>query len=74
MSVFEVRVSTGSSKPGVEALGPGRLKVRVKAQPIAGLANAEVVELLARHFGLASKDVRILRGLTSHMKLVEIKK
>ncbi len=70
--IVEVRVSANSPKQAVEEMGEGKLKVRVKAKPVEGRANAEVVELLARHFGVPAARVRILRGSTSNRKTIEV--
>jgi uncharacterized protein YggU (UPF0235/DUF167 family) len=37
-----------------------------------GKANAMVQKLLAKHFGVPKSAVRIVRGTTSRMKVVEV--
>lgn len=69
--ILDVRVSTNSSKPGVEDCGE-YLKVRVKAKPIGGRANMEVVKLIAGHFKARESQVTILRGAGDRRKTVEI--
>lgn len=69
--VVEVRACPNSRKPGVEPFAGG-LKVRVAARPEGGKANAEVVELVAKHFGVPAARVRVLRGASSRRKVVEI--
>ncbi len=68
---IEVRVSTNSPKPSVEEKD-GLLKVRVKAKPIEGKANAEVVELIAKHYSVKENQVTIVAGHQSKKKTVEI--
>ena len=46
--------------------------VKVKEPPIEGKANRAVVRVLARHFGVAPSRVRIVSGLTSKDKVIEI--
>ena len=46
--------------------------VKVKEPPKEGKANKAVIKLLANHFGVARSQVRILSGLKSTIKLVEI--
>jgi uncharacterized protein YggU (UPF0235/DUF167 family) len=59
---------------GVEddADGVRRLKVRVRAIPDKGAANAALEALLARELRAARSSVRVARGGTSRTKLVEI--
>ena len=69
--IVEVRACPNSRKPRVEEFGGG-LKVRVASPPEGGRANAEVVALLAAHFGVPAGSVKMLRGASSRRKVVEI--
>jgi uncharacterized protein (TIGR00251 family) len=53
-------------------MADGSLKVRLKAPPVRGEANRELVSLLAGRFGVAESAVRIVRGHTSRVKTVSI--
>lgn len=70
--VYKVKVKTKSSHPKVEVTGPGELSVRVRAAPERGQANKEVCQLLAAYFGRPLKEVAIVAGTTSPIKLVRI--
>lgn len=48
------------------------LTVYVRERAVDGAANDGVVKALAAHFGVAPRDVTILRGHTSRRKRVEI--
>ncbi len=72
--IVEARVSTNCPTSSVKEISPGVLKVRVKAKPVEGKANSEVIELLARHFGVKEISVKIIRGANSNKKTVEILK
>ena len=50
------------------------MKVKVTAAPEKGKANAEVCELLAREFGVSRRSVEIVRGETSPVKQVVIRR
>lgn len=50
----------------------GVLTIYTKAPAIEGRANAAAVKLLAKHFGVASSKVKLLRGASSKYKLFEI--
>lgn len=45
----------------------------IKSPPKRGRANRELVQKLAGHFGVLEADVRIVSGLASRKKIVEIR-
>ncbi|MDP6293256.1 MAG: DUF167 domain-containing protein [Candidatus Woesearchaeota archaeon] len=47
-------------------------KAYVKAKPVGGEANLAVIALVAKQYNVHKSDVRILRGKTSRMKVIEI--
>jgi hypothetical protein len=59
---------------GIETLANGRsvLKVRVRAIAEGGEANRAVSELLAKVLGVPKARVRLVSGITSRLKQVEI--
>jgi len=67
-----VRVKPGSRRgPLVEETADG-LVVHVRERAVEGAANDGVVKALAAHFGVAPRDVEILRGHTARIKRVEV--
>jgi uncharacterized protein len=60
---------------GVEQLADGRsvLKVRVRAAPSDGEANASLVKLIAHSVGIAPSQIRLVSGITARIKRLEIK-
>lgn len=50
----------------------GSLTVYAKAPAIEGRANAAAVKLLAKHFGVPSSKIKLLRGASSKYKLFDI--
>ena len=50
-----------------------RLAVKVTAPPDKGKANAAIIKLLAKHFGVAKSAVSIVSGETGRLKVVEVK-
>lgn len=48
------------------------ITVSIKSAPKRGKANAELVKKLSRHFGVDPFRIRIVSGLTSRNKIVEI--
>ena len=69
---IEVRVKPGSKKDIVRKLGDGTLEVKVSAPPERGKANERLIEVLARHYGVSKSSIRIVKGHTSRIKLIEI--
>ena len=53
--------------------GGKALKVGVTAAPESGKANAAVIALLAREWGVAKSAVSVVAGATDRRKLVEIR-
>jgi uncharacterized protein YggU (UPF0235/DUF167 family) len=49
-----------------------QLKVRVAAPPEDGKANAALTALLAKRLGVAKSMVRIRRGETARVKMIEV--
>jgi uncharacterized protein (TIGR00251 family) len=47
--------------------------VRVKAMPQEGKANEAVIELVAKHFKVPKSVVKIVSGLTSRNKIIDIR-
>lgn len=47
---------------------PARIKIKVKARPVEGEANAEVITFLAKLLGIAKSKIQIERGHTSRQK------
>jgi len=46
--------------------------VKVKEPPKEGKANQAVIKLLTQHFGVSQSQVKILSGLKSRNKVIEI--
>ena len=56
----------------LEQLPDGTWSARLKAPPVDGKANAELVALVAKRFGVAKSSVTIRAGAGARRKLVEI--
>ena len=46
--------------------------VRVKEPPVEGRANRAVLKLLSRHLGVPESRLRIVSGLSSKNKIIEV--
>ncbi len=69
---LSVKVVPGSSRDGIAEWLDGTLKVRVRAQPEKGRANAAVEKLLAKRLHLSIRQVHITSGHTAKRKVVQI--
>lgn len=60
------------SPDGKLEISGNEIAISIKSKPERGKANRELVEKLAEHFGVGEDRVRIISGLTSRKKIVEI--
>lgn len=56
----------------IDLLGARILRVKVKAPPVDGMANQALIELLSDYFAVKKTSIKLLRGLTSRHKMVEV--
>jgi len=68
---IQVNVKPNSKTEEISQKGES-LIVKVKEPPKEGRANQAVVKLLAEHFGVPQSQVRILSGLRSRNKVIEV--
>lgn len=74
---LRIRAQPGASKdaiegPGEDASGQAFLKVRVRAAPEKGKANAAIERLLAKALGVPKSAVSVEKGETQRIKTVRI--
>jgi uncharacterized protein (TIGR00251 family) len=69
---LKIKVEPRSSKSGIAGSYGDAVKVRLKSPPVEGKANRELIEILAKEFGLAKKDVEIISGKSSRNKIVKL--
>ncbi|HEV7609074.1 MAG TPA: DUF167 domain-containing protein [Steroidobacteraceae bacterium] len=72
MRTLRLKVKPGSRVEGLAELPDGSWVASVKAPPVDGKANAAVVALVAKHFGLRKAQVRIKSGASGRQKLVTL--
>jgi len=69
---LEVKVQPRSSRNELLGFQQGVLKVKLTAPPVEGEANQALISFLAQVLGTSKRNVVILRGETSRLKLVGI--
>jgi hypothetical protein len=67
-----IHVQPRASRTEVAGRHGDAIKIRLKAPPVDGAANAELITFLAQQLGVSRSAVRIVRGETSRRKLVEV--
>ena len=77
MARLPVRLQPGAAREGidgwdVDAEGRPVLKVRVRARPVDGEANAALIALIAQALDVPRRAVDLARGGQSRLKMLEI--
>lgn len=67
-----IKVAPRASRSEVVGMHDGALKIRIAAPPVDGAANAEMIKILAKFFGVAKSDISIVSGETSKNKRIKI--
>jgi uncharacterized protein (TIGR00251 family) len=70
--ILELHVQPGASRTEFAGKHGERLKVRLQSRAVDGKANEALIEFLAAHYGVPRRNVRIVSGLRSRQKRVEI--
>lgn len=71
-TIFSVRVVPRASRSEIVGEQGGLLRVRIAAPPVDGAANEELVRLLAKEFGVASRTISIISGHSSRVKRISV--
>ena len=69
---IQVKVKPNARASELEEQPEGMWVARLKAPPVDGKANAELIGLVAQRFGCARSAVSIKSGAGGRMKLVKI--
>jgi len=67
---FPVNVQPRSKKNGIAEIRDGVLIIKVNAPPVEGAANKALKKLLSQTLGISKSNIEILKGKTSHRKLI----
>ena len=75
MARIEIKVKPQARASSLTPPEPGEKlwHAQLKSPPVDGKANAELIGLVAKHFGCRKADVGIRLGGTGRTKLVDIK-
>lgn len=70
---LEVRVQPGAKRSEVAGLMEGVPRIRLRARPVEGAANAALVEFLAETLDLPRSAIEIVSGHASRRKRIRIR-
>ena len=71
--LINVKVEPRSSQRGITGVIDTVLKVKLTAPPVGGAANEQLIEILSAETGVRKSDIKIVKGLASRNKIIEIK-
>lgn len=69
---IKVRAETGAKKESLVALNATTFTITTKEKAEQNAANRRILELVAAHFKINTKEVRLVRGHRSPAKLLLI--
>ena len=72
MKIIQVRVKPRARVSELELQETGDWIARLKSPPVDGQANAELIALVAEHFGCAKSAVSIKTGASARLKRLQI--
>lgn len=70
--ILQVQVQPRASREAVAGVIGDHLKIRLTSPPVEGRANADLIALLAKLFGVPKNQITLLRGEASRRKQLRI--
>ena len=70
--MIPIRVTPLGGRSAIERVEAGQLRVRLAAAPVDGAANRELLEFLAKTLGLPRRNLTLIQGERSRLKLVQV--
>mgnify|MGYP001584088550 CR=1 FL=1 len=71
--IINIKVKLSSKESGVAKVSDNTYFVKVISDPIYGKANSEAIKLLAKYFNTPQSNIKIIKGLKSKNKIVEVR-
>lgn len=68
---YEVKVTPGAKKEEITVEGD-KITIRTPKRAHDGEANEAIVKILAKHFHTGKSNIKIIRGQTFKIKIIEI--
>ena len=70
--IIQVKVIPNSSQDKIIGFEGEVLKIKCRATPEKGKANASVIALLSKHYKVPKNSITIIRGKTDSRKVIKI--
>lgn len=70
--IIKLKVKPNSKADALLREADGSLKLKIKAPPVDGKANAYLVRFLSKALNIAASNISIKSGTSSGLKLIEI--
>ena len=70
--IINVKVKTNSKKNEIIKTFDNSYIIKTTAMPENGKANKNVIDILSKYFKVGKNKVKILKGITSHNKIVKL--
>ncbi len=70
--IIEIKASPKAAQNRISIDAQGTIRVAVTAAPANNEANRAVIELLAKHLGVAKSRLEIVRGETARAKSIRV--
>jgi len=72
MQILQVKVKPKAKVSVFTAQLDGTWLAQVKAMPVDGKANAELIRLIAEHFAIAKSKIAVKSGASWRLKLITV--
>ncbi len=72
MQILQVKVKPKAKVSVFTAQLDGTWLAQVKAMPVDGKANAELIRLIAEHFAIAKSKIAVKSGASGRLKLITV--
>ena len=70
--IIKLIVKPNSAKNFIEGTYLDRIKIRIASPPQKGKANRELIKFIAEKLEIPKKNIKIISGEKSHLKVLEI--
>jgi len=70
--LININVIPNSKKPLISKIDENNYEAKVDERAEDGRANARLVEMLSEYFGVRKSQVRIVKGLRSRSKVIQV--
>ncbi len=67
---LRLKITPGAKASEITGITNGTLNLKIKASPVKGKANQELLDFLSKKLGIAKSDIEIIQGFTQRNKIV----